>query len=140
MESGDWAVALAPFRIGAEVVSAIPHDLFTFTDWEVGFSTLMGSGITMFTSLIILVVLNLRKNVRHFPWFAGFFSLYSMILDHILETFGNPSDFLDGAVLMGANPLVFKIIVIGLVMVQGWLLLRLVFRYRHARQMAQQTA
>jgi len=122
------------------VVSAIPHDLFTFTDWEVGFSTLMGSGITMFTSLIILVVLNLRKNVHHFPWFAGFFSLYSMILDHILETFGNPSDFLDGAVLMGANPLVFKIIVIGLVMVQGWLLLRLVFRYRHARQMAQQTA
>jgi hypothetical protein len=34
---------------------------------------------------------------------------------------------------MGANPLLFKIIVIGLVMVQGWLLIRLVVRYRRAR-------
>lgn len=133
MEGDRWSVGVAPFRIGGIVVSAIPHDIFTFTDWEVGFSALMGSGITMLTSLIILIALNLRKHLPHFPWFAGFFSLYSMILDHILETFGNPSDFLDGAVMMGVNPDLFKGIVIGLVMVQGWLLIRLVFRYRRAR-------
>lgn len=134
MEGDRWSVGVVPFRIGGIVVSAIPHDIFAFSDWETGISLLMGSGITMFISLIILIALNLRKHLPHFPWFAGFFSLYSMILDHILETFGNPSDFLDGAVLMGANPLVFKIIVIGLVLLQGWLLIRLALRYWRGKQ------
>jgi len=141
MEGDRWSVGVAPFRIGGEVVSAIPHDIFAFTDWEVGFSNLMGSGITMLTSLIILVALNLRKNVRHFPWFAGFFILYSVIFDQILYTFtGSDPEPLVSAVLMGVNPVLFKGIVIGLVMVQGWLLIRLVFRYHRARQMAQRTA
>jgi hypothetical protein len=56
-----------------------------------------------------------------------------VIFDQIFETFMNPTDALTGAVLMGADPLLFKIIVIGLVMVQGWLLIRLVVRYRRAR-------
>jgi len=141
METGHWAVTLAPFRIGGEVVSAIPHDLFTFTDWEVGFSALMGSGITMLTSLIILVALNLCKNVRHFPWLAGFFILYSVVFDQILYTFtsSNPEPLVS-AVLMGVNPVLFKGVVIGLVVLQSWLLIRFVLRYRRARQMAQQTA
>jgi len=141
MEGNRWSVGVAPFRIGGEVVSAIPHDIFAFTDWEVGFSNLMGSGITMLTSLIILVALNLRKNVRHFPWFAGFFILYSVIFDQILYTFtGSDPEPLVSAVLMGVNPVLFKGIVIGLVMVQGWLLIRLVFRYHRARQIAQRMA
>jgi len=141
MEGDRWSVGVAPFRIGGEVVYAIPHDIFAFTDWEVGFSNLMGSGITMLTSLIILVTLNLHKNVRHFPWFAGFFILYSLIFDQILYTFtGSDPEPLVSAVLMGVNPVLFKGIVIGLVMIQGWLLLRFVFRYWRAQQMAQQTA
>ena len=135
METGHWAVTFAPFRIGGEVVSAIPHNLFTFTDWEVGFSALMGSTITMLTSLIILVALNLRQNVRHFPWFAGFFILYSLIFDQILYTFtGSDPEPLVSAILMGVNPVLFKGIVIGLVMVQGWLLLRVGIRYWRGRQ------
>jgi hypothetical protein len=93
----------------------------------------MGSAITTLVSLVALTALSLLKNVRRFPWFAVFFSLSSMIFDQILYTFGNPADALDGAVLMGADPLLFKIVVIGLVMVQGWLLIRLVVRYRRAR-------
>ena len=135
MEGDRWSLGVAPFRIGGEVVYAIPHDIFAITDWEVGLSNLMGSGITMLTSLIILVVLNLRKNVRHFPWFAGFFILYSVIFDQILYTFtGSDPEPLVSAVLMGADPLHFKIIVIFLVLLQGWLLLRLVIRFWRGRQ------
>ena len=135
MEDDRWSMGIVPFRIGGIVVSAIPHDIFAFSNWEVGFSNLMGSGITMLTSLIILVALNLRKNVHHFPWFAGFFILYSVIFDQILYTFtGSDPEPLVSAVLMGVNPVLFKGIVIGLVMVQGWLLIRLVFRYRRGKQ------
>jgi hypothetical protein len=134
LQDGRWSVELVPFRIGGEVVSAIPRDPVTLAEWEIGFGNLMGSGITALISLIALTALNLRKDIPRFPWFAGFFSLYSMIFDQILYTFGNPADALDGAVLMGANPLLFKIVVIGLVLLQGWLLVRLVFRYRRGRQ------
>lgn len=138
MEGDRWSLGAAPFRVGGEVISAIPHDIFAFADWEVGFSNLMGSGITMITSLIILVALNLRKNVRHFPWFAGFFILYSVIFDQILYTFtGSDPEPLVSAVMMGVNPVLFKGIVIGLVMAQGWLWIRFALRYRRTRQMAQ---
>jgi hypothetical protein len=133
MEGDRWSVGVVPFRIGGEVVSAISHDIFAFTDWEIGISLLMGSAITTLVSLVALTALNLLKNVRRFPWFTVFFSLSSMIFDQIFETFMNPTDALNGAVLMGADPLLFKIIVIGLVMVQGWLLIRLVVRYRRVR-------
>ena len=140
MEGDRWSLGAAPFRVGGEVISAIPHDIFEFSDWEVGFSNLMGSGITMITSLIILVALNLRKNVCHFPWFAGFFILYSVIFDQILYTFtGSDPEPLVSAVMMGVNPVLFKGIVIGLVMAQGWLWIRFALRYRRTRQMAQRT-
>jgi hypothetical protein len=134
LQDGRWSVGLAPFRIGGKVVSAIPRDPVTLAEWEIGFGNLMGSGFTALISLIALTALNLRKDIPRFPWFAGFFSLYSMIFDQILYTFGNPAEALDGAVRMGANPLLFKIVVIGLVLLQGWLLVRLVFRYRRGRQ------
>jgi hypothetical protein len=140
LQDGRWSVGLVPFRIGGKVLFAFPADPITLTDWELGFGNFMGCGITALISLVILVVLNLRKNLPRFPWFAVFFSLSSVIFDQIFETFVNPTVALDSAVLMGADPLLFKIIIIGLVMVQGWLLLRLVFRYWRARQMAQRTA
>jgi hypothetical protein len=130
LQDGRWTVGLAPFRIGGKVVSAIPRDRITLMEWEIGFGNLMGSGITALISLIALSVLNLRKDLSRFPWFAGFFSLYSVIFDQLLYTFGNPADALDGAVQMGADPTLFKVIVIGLVLLQGWLLVRLIFRYR----------
>lgn len=133
MEGDRWFVGIVPFRIGGEVVSAIPHNIFAFTDGEMGISLLMGSAITTLVSLVALTALNLLKNVRRFPWFTVFFSVSSVIFDQIFETFMSPTDALTGAVLMGADPLLFKIIVIGLVMVQGWLLIRLVVRYRRAR-------
>jgi hypothetical protein len=134
LQDGRWSVGLVPFRIGGKVVSAIPRDPVALAEWEIGFGNFMGSGITALISLVALAVLNLRKDLPHFPWFAGFFSLYSVIFDQILETFGNPADAITGAVRMGADPLLFKIIVISLVLLQGWLLVRLVFRYRRGRQ------
>jgi hypothetical protein len=134
LQDGRWSVELVPFRIGGKVVSAIPGDPFTMTDWELGFGNFMGSGITALVSLVTLVVLNLRKDLWRFPWFAVFFILFSVIFDQIFETFKNPTDALDGAVLMGADPLLFKILVISLILLQGWLLLRLAFRYRRGRQ------
>ena len=134
LQDGRWSVGLVPFRIGGKVVSAIAADPITLTDWEIGFGNFMGSGITALISLVALTVLNLRKDLPRFPWFAGFFSLYSVIFDQILLTFGNPADALDGAVLMGADPLLFKIIVIGLVLLQGLLLVRIAIRYRQGRQ------
>ena len=134
LQDGRWSVGLVPFRIGGEVVSAIPGNLITFTDWEIGFGNLMGSSITALVSLVALTALNLRKDLPRFPWFAGFFSLYSVIFDQVLYTFGNPADALDGAVLMGADPLLFKIIVISLVLLQGLLLVRIGICYRRGRQ------
>ena len=134
MESCRWSVGLAPFRIGAEVITAYPREMITLTDWENGFSILWGSGITTLLSLVFLIAVNLRKNIQRFPWFLSAFAMSSMIFDQYLYTFGNPADALDGAVLMGVNPVLFKGIVIGLVMVQVWLLLRLVFRYWWGRQ------
>jgi hypothetical protein len=134
LQDGRWSVGLVPFRIGGKVVSAIPRDPVALAEWEIGFGNLMGTGITALISLVALAVLNLRKDLPRFPWFAGFFSLYSVIFDQILETYGNPAEALDGAVRMGAEPLLFKVIVIGLVLLQGWLLVRLVFRCRRGRQ------
>jgi hypothetical protein len=134
LQDGRWSMELAPFRIGGEVVSAVSGDPFTMTDWELGFGDFMGSGITALVSLVTLVVLNLRKDLWRFPWFAVFFILFSVIFDQIFETFKNPTDALDGAVLMGADPLLFKILVISLILLQGWLLLRLAFRYWRGRQ------
>ncbi len=134
LQDGRWSVGLVPFRIGGKVVSAVPGDLFTMTDWELGFGDFMGSGITALISLVTLAVLNLRKNLRRFPWFAVFFSLSSVIFDQILETFGNPTVALDGAVLMGADPLLFKIIVISLVLLQGWLMVHIGIRFWQGRQ------
>ena len=111
-----------------------PREMITLTDWENGFSLLWGSGITTLLSLVFLITVNLRKNIQHFPWFLSAIALSSMIFDQYLYTFGNPADALDGAIMMGVNPVLFKSIVIGLVMVQGWLLIRLVFRYRRGRQ------
>ena len=134
LEDGRWSVELVPFRIGGKVLSAVPGDPFTMTDWELGFGQFMGSGITALVSLVTLVVLNLRKDLWRFPWFAVFFILFSVIFDQIFETFKDPTDALDGAVLMGADPLLFKITVISLILLQGWLLLRLAFRYLRGRQ------
>jgi len=134
LQDGRWSVELVPFRIGGKVVSAIYRDPITLTDWEIGFGNIMGSGITALVSLVALTALNLRKDLPRFPWFAGFFSLSSVIFDQILYTFGNPADALDGAVLMGADPLLFKIIVISLVLLQGLLLVRIGIRYRQGRQ------
>ena len=134
MEAGRWTVGLAPFRIGAEVITAYPREMITLTDWEDGFSRLWGSGITTLLSLVFLTGYNLRRNLRSFPWFAVAFALSSMLDDQFNYTFGASPDALIGAVQMGINSSVFKGIVIGLVMVQGWLLLRLVFRYRRGRQ------
>jgi len=139
LQDGRWSVGLVPFRIGGKVLFAIPANPITLTDGDLGFGNFMGTGITALISLVTLAVLNLRKDLPRFPWFAVFFSLYAVIFDQILETFGKPTDFLDGAVLMGINSLLFKIIVIGLVLLQGWLLVRIGFRYRRARQMAQRT-
>lgn len=130
-----WTVGFAPFRIGGEVVSAIPHDLFQFTDWEVGFSALMGSGTTMLLSLTVLTVLNFYKDVQHFPWFAIAYALYSVIFDQVLYTFTGPDpEPLVAAVLMGVTPFFFKGIVIGLVVLQSWLFVRFVLHYRRSRQ------
>ena len=137
LQDGRLSMELVPFRIGGKVVSAIPRDHVTLAEWEIGFGNLMGSGIPTLISLIALTALNLRKDLPRFPWFTGFFCLYSMIFDQILYTFGNPADALDGAVLMGANPLLFKIVVIGLVLLQGWLLLRIALHYRRGRQSRQ---
>ena len=133
LQDGRMNIELVPFRIGGEVVSAIPRDHITLAEWEIGFGNFMGSGITALISLIALAVLNLRKDRVRFPWLAGFFSLYSIIFDQMLYTFGNPADALDGAVRMGADPLLFKIIVISLVLLQGWLLVRIALRYRRGR-------
>ena len=138
LQDGRWSVELVPFRIGGKVVSAVPGDPFTMTDWELGFGNFMGSGITALVSLVTLVVLNLRKDLWRFPWFAVFFSLFSVIFDQIFETFVNPTVALDSAVLMGADPLLFKIIIVGLVLLQGWLMVPIGIRYRrgrHARPM-----
>lgn len=129
-----WSLGLAPFRIGGKVVYAVPSDPITLTNWDIGFGNFMGSGITILFSLIALSVLNLRKDLPHFPWFAGFFSLYSVVFDQILYTFGNPADALDGAVLMGADPLLFKIFIIFLVLLQAFLVVRIAIRYWRGRQ------
>ncbi len=135
LRDGKWSVGLVPFQIGGSVVSAVPHVLFPMTDWEIGFGNLSGVAITTLISLIALTVLNLRRNVRRFPWFMVFFILYSMIFDQVLYTFTGPDpEPLVSAVLMGVNPLLFKGIVIGLVLVQGWLLIRFVLRIRRARR------
>jgi hypothetical protein len=131
LQDGRWSLELAPFRIGGEVVSVIPRNLFTFTDWDRGFGDLSGSAMTTLISLIALTVLNLRRSIRHFPWFIVFFSLFSMIFDQVLYTFTGPDpEPLVSAVLMGVNPILFKGIVIGLVLLQGWLLVCFVLRYR----------
>jgi hypothetical protein len=139
MEAGRWTVGLAPFRIGAEVITAYPKEMITLTDWENGFSILWGSGITTLLSLVFLTAYNLRRNLRSFPWFAAAFALSSILDDQFNLTFGASPDALIGAVQMGINSSLFKGLVICLILLQGWLLLRLVFRYWCARQIAQRT-
>jgi hypothetical protein len=134
MEAGRWSVGLAPFRIGAEVITAYPSEMITLSDWEDGFSLLWGSGITTLLSLVFLLALNLRKNMQRFPWFLSAFALSSVIFDQFLYTFGNPPDALIGAVQMGINSIFFKGLVIFLVIIQFWLLVRLVIRYRRGKQ------
>jgi hypothetical protein len=137
LQDGRWSVGLAPFRIGGEVVSAIYREPFAITDWERGFVDLSGSGMTTLISLIALAVLHMRKNTRRFPWFMVFFILYSMIFDQVLYTFtGSDPEPLVSAVLMGVNPVLFKGLVIGLALLQGWLLVRFVLRYHRERQAA----
>lgn len=140
MEAGRWTVGLAPFRIGAEVITAYPREMVTLTDWEDGFSRLWGSGITTLLSLVSLAGYNLLRNLRSFPWFAAAFTLSSMLDDQFIYTFGASPDALIGAIQMGINSSLFKGLVICLILLQGWLLLRLVFRYRRACQLAQRTA
>jgi len=141
MQDGKWSMGLVPFRIGGKVISAIPLDLFTITDWERGLGDLSGSAMTTLISLISLTVLNLRKNIRHFPWFIVFFSVSSVIFDQVLYTFTGPDpEPLVSAVLMGVNPLLFKGIVIGLVLLQGWLVVRFLPRYHRARRVSVSTA
>jgi hypothetical protein len=135
LQDGKWSMGLVPFRVGGKVVSAIPRDLFALTDWERGLGDLSGSAMTTLISLIALAMLNLRRNIRRFPWFMVFFSLASMIFDQVLYTFTGPDpEPLVSAVLMGVNPLLFKGIVIGLVLLQGGLLVRIGIRYRRGRQ------
>jgi hypothetical protein len=63
-----------------------------------------------------------------------------MIFDQVLYTFtGSDPEPLVSAVLMGVNPFLFKGIVIGLVLLQGWLLIRFVIRFRRARQATRTT-
>jgi hypothetical protein len=134
MGDGRWTAGFGPFRLGG-LTWATPHNPFPLTEWEEGFSNLMGSGITTLISLIALTVLNLRKNVRRFPWFASTFVLYTLIFDQILYTFTGPDpEPLVSAILMGINPIFFKGLVIGLVLLQLWLLVRSVLRYRRARR------
>lgn len=140
MEAGRWTVGLAPFRIGGEVITAYPREMTTLTDWEDGLSRLWGSGITTLLSLVFLAGYNMRGNLRSFPWFAAAFALSSMLDDQFNYTFGASPDALIGAVQMGINSSLFKGLVICLILLQGWLLLRLVFCYKRARQIAQRTA
>lgn len=140
METGRWTVGLAPFRIGAKVITAYPREMTTLTDWEDGFSRLWGSGITTLLSLVFLAGYNLRSNLRSFPWFAAAFALSSMLDDQFNYTFGASPDALIGALQMGINSNIFKGLVFCLILLQGWLLIRLVFRYWRARQIAQRTA
>jgi hypothetical protein len=135
MENGHWFVGLEPFRIGGiTFATAHDHDLIPFTKWDNGFTLLWGSGITTLVSLIFLTVLNFRKNIRHFPWFASAFALSSVIFDQIIYTFVDPPDALIGATLMGIDPILFKGLVICLVLLQSWLLVRFVLHYRRARR------
>ena len=141
LQDGRWSMGLVPFRIGGKVISAIPHDLFTITDWERGLGDLSGSGMTALISLTALTVLNLRKQLRHFPWFIVFFILFSLVFDQVLYTFtGADPEPLVSAVLMGVNPLLFKGIVIGLALLQVGLLVRLVLCYRRSRRAIAQSA
>lgn len=134
MEAGRWTVGLAPFRIGAEVITAYPREMIPLTDWENGFTILWGSVITTLLSLVFLTAYNLRRNLRSFPWFAAAFALSSILDDQFNLTFGASPDALIGAVQMGSNSSLFKGVVISLILLQGWLLLRLAFRYRRGSQ------
>jgi hypothetical protein len=134
MEAGRWTVGLAPFRIGAEVITAYPREMITLTDWENGFSILWGSVITTLLSLVFLAAYNLRRNLRSFPWFAAAFALSSILDDQFNLTFGASPDALIGAVQMGSNSSLFKGLVICLILLQGWLLFRLAFHYWRGRQ------
>ncbi len=73
MEDGHWTTGWGPwgsFFPPAKTEYVNTHDPISFTDWERGFMELMGSGTTTLISLIALAVLNLRKNVRRFSWYA----------------------------------------------------------------------
>lgn len=89
--AGHWTVSSAPFRFGGVVKYARPHDPFTLTDWETGFSNLFPAVVTALIALTALTVLNVRKNVGHFPWFAVALVLCVVIFDQILCTFAAPN-------------------------------------------------
>jgi hypothetical protein len=134
LDNGHWTVGLESFRFGG-ITFAAPHDLITLTKWENGFPLLWGSGITTLVSLIFLTALNLRRNIRRFPWFAGTFVLSSVVFDQIFNTFTGPNaEALSGAVQMGITPIFFKGLVIALILLQGWLLANFVIRYRRSRR------
>jgi hypothetical protein len=135
LEDSHWTVALEPFQLGGSTW-ATSHDPYLLTEWETGFSNLMGSGMTTLVSLVALITLYLRKNICCFPWFTGAFVLCAMIFDQFLYTFtGTDPEPLVSAGLMGINPFLFKGIVLGLVLLEGCLLVGYILRYRRSRQL-----
>jgi hypothetical protein len=113
------------------------RDPLYLTDREIGFSNLAGCGMTALISLIALTVLNLRKNVRRISWSTVTIVLWAVIFDQLLYTFISPDpEPLVSAVQMGINPTFFKGLVIGLALLQVWLLIRYVLHYCRSRRAA----
>jgi hypothetical protein len=134
LQDGHWKAALGSFQFGGRTWAS-SHDLYSLTKWETGFSNLMGSGMTTLVALVSLIVLNLRENKCCFPWFTASFVLWIVIFDQILYTFaGSDPEPLASAILMGINPVLFKGIVIGLIVLEVCLLVDYVIRYRRSRQ------
>ncbi len=136
---GRWSLQLvkwASFFPPAGISSVIPKDMnFSVTDVEIGMMNLSGCIATALISLISLVVLNLRKKFQFFPWFAVTIVVWVALFDELIYTFVSPTpEPLESAVLMGANPILVKVIVIALVLLQVGLFVRFFLRYKRLRK------
>jgi hypothetical protein len=141
MLDGRWSLQLvkwASFFPPAGVSSVIPNDMnFSLTDYEIGISNLSGCIATALISLITLVVLNLRKKFQIFPWFAMITVVWVVLFDELIYTFVSPTpEPLVSGVQMGADPILIKVIVIGLVLLQAMLSVRFFIRYKCIRSAA----
>ncbi len=138
---GRWSLQLvkwASFFPPAGISSVIPKDMnFSVTDVEIGIMNLSGCIATALVSLISLVVLNLRKKFQFFPWFAVTIVVWVALFDELIYTFVSPTpEPLESAVLMGANPILVKVIVIALVLLQVGLIVRFFTRYKRFHNVA----